>query len=613
MQKRMFLILSSLLLTFMGSVGCTTKNQHSEAPAHPADEMKIKQAIMNQDVRRTKELMQMQYLSSFGQLLGNTDQTSADKLRMKLEQYRKTHAKTEFLACFSAQQPVVTSGRLSKKVKSFYQKQLPLAKKQARLHHMYMSAPFHEGKREHVLIAVHQDHSLLVGMADGSLPSSIRIHQTKNLRIVPYPSDKRFDIESVDPHTLKKKHVQHPEENEGISHYHEHQVVVKFKKHPSAAELKRMKQETGSIEVKRLDHIYIFKSEKLSYHQLADYFHQRDVMYIEPHYLYSTNSAVSAASNPAAQLPNDTFYSEYQWNLPDVDTIKGWQLSKGSKQAVVAVVDTGADLTHPDLQKHLVSGHNFIDESRPPADDVGHGTHVSGIISAIVDNDMGVAGMTWYNPIMPVKVLDHTGAGSTYSVAEGIIWAADHGAKVINLSLGNYAQAHFLHDAIKYAFKKDVVIIAASGNDNTSKKGYPAAYPEVFAVGATNLDKKRAVFSNYGNYIDVVAPGVNIASTYYHHQYAALSGTSMASPHVTALAALIRSVNPGLSNTEVMDIMRKTAQDLGAPGKDKYYGYGQIDVAAALKAADPHQDHKTNTTSWSWQQWISRKLKQIFG
>jgi subtilisin family serine protease len=190
-------------------------------------------------------------------------------------------------------------------------------------------------------------------------------------------------------------------------------------------------------------------------------------------------------------------------------------------------------------------------------------------------------------------------------VAQGIIWAADHGAKVINMSLGNYADANFLHDAIKYAYDKDVVLIAASGNDNTEKPGYPAAYPEVFAVAAIDSKKSKASFSNYGEYIDVAAPGVSIASTYPKNQYAALSGTSMASPHVTALAALIRSVNPLLKNTEVMDIMRQTATDLGPEGKDNYFGHGQIDVVKALKAAE-----QSRGSLGFWYQWMNREWKQ---
>jgi thermitase len=305
-----------------------------------------------------------------------------------------------------------------------------------------------------------------------------------------------------------------------------------------------------------------------------------------------TNSLSGKSAISADFIPNDNLYSRYQWNLPLIDTTQGWQVNRGAKEIIVGVVDTGVDLSHPDLQGHLVSGRNIVEQNDVPNDDVGHGTHVSGVISALVNNNMGVAGMTWYNKVMPVKVLDRTGAGSTYSVAQGIIWATDHGAKVINMSLGNYADSSFLHDAITYAFNHDVVLIAASGNDNTAQPGYPAAYPEVFAVAAVDARKHKATFSNYGDYIDVTAPGVSIASTYPNNQYAALSGTSMASPHVTALAALVRSTNPALKNTEVYEIMRQTAQDLGSPGRDPYFGFGLIDVVNAVEAADVNHTRK---------------------
>jgi type VII secretion-associated serine protease mycosin len=308
-------------------------------------------------------------------------------------------------------------------------------------------------------------------------------------------------------------------------------------------------------------------------------------------------------------VPNDALYSRYQWNLPLIETLQGWNIARGSQDVKVAVVDTGVDLNHPDLKDNLLEGTNIVSKGgTPPQDDVGHGTHVAGIISALVNNNEGVAGMTWFNPILPIKVLDASGSGSTYAVAQGIIWAADHGAKVINLSLGNYADAQFLHDAIKYAYDKDVVLIAASGNDNTERPGYPAAYEEVFAVAATDAKKNKASFSNYGNYIDVAAPGVSIPSTYPDNQYAALSGTSMASPHVSALAALIRSANPLLKNTEVMEIMRKSASDIGEPGKDKYFGYGLIDVVKALEMAD------TSRNSLSYMpEWLSRQLERWAG
>ena len=284
-------------------------------------------------------------------------------------------------------------------------------------------------------------------------------------------------------------------------------------------------------------------------------------------------------------VPNDQLYAPYQWNLPAIQTERGWALSRGSDDIVIAVLDTGVQLDHPDLQGRIAEGVNLVGEGAPE-DDVGHGTHVAGIIAATVNNGEGVAGLSWRGRIMPVKVLDSTGSGTAYSVAEGIIWATDHGADVINMSLGNYASAEFLHDAIRYAYDRGVVLVAASGNDNTDQPGYPAAYPEVFAVAATDAGDNKAPYSNYGDYIDAAAPGDAIASTYPGSQYAALSGTSMASPHAAALAGLIKSVNPDLTNEEVMDIMRKTAVDLGDKGRDVYFGYGRIDVMRALEAAE---------------------------
>ncbi|WP_312150006.1 S8 family peptidase, partial [Paenibacillus odorifer] len=308
----------------------------------------------------------------------------------------------------------------------------------------------------------------------------------------------------------------------------------------------------------------------------------------EPHYMYLTNDTITKNAEGTV-TPNDMLFSTYQWNLPAIETELGWNLSKGSKEVVVAVVDTGVQINHPDLQGKLLTGYNAITNGSTPEDDVGHGTHVSGIIGALVNNGEGVAGISWYNKILPVKALDNSGAGTTYSVAEGIIWAADNGAKVINLSLGNYADSQFLHDAIKYAYDRDIVLVSAAGNDNTERPGYPAAYPEVIAVAATNASGEKASFSNYGDYIDVAAPGESIASTYPDSQYAALSGTSMASPHVAALAGLVRSLNPNLTNKEVMDLMTKNAVDLGTSGHDKYFGWGQVDIYKTLQAASGNQ------------------------
>lgn len=445
----------------------------------------------------------------------------------------------------------------------------------------YTSPPITANGQTYLVIAVPDERRKgdgIAGVVHQNVINQVERHQKRNLRLIPYPSEGRYKIESVLPNSTTDITVKDGEDNGDASHYHVNEVVVKFNRQPSGDELSRIKKDISAHSVKKLGATYIFRSRKLEAKPLMRYFSQSwNPQYVEPHYLYLTNEADI--------VPNDALYAKYQWNLPSIETEKGWNLSKGSEKVIVAVLDTGVQADHPDLSGKLLTGKNIVDGSQAPDDDVGHGTHVAGIIAASVNNGEGVAGLSWYNKVLPVKVLDSSGAGSTYSVAEGIIWATDHGAKVINMSLGNYAQAEFLHDAIKYAYERDVVLVAASGNDNTERPGFPAAYPEVFAVASTDADGAKSSFSNYGDYIDVAAPGASIASTYPGSQYAALSGTSMASPHVAALAGLIRSINPGLSNEEVMTIMRESAQDLGDAGRDNYFGYGQIDVVHALEKA----------------------------
>ncbi|WP_338551944.1 S8 family peptidase [Paenibacillus sp. KS-LC4] len=456
----------------------------------------------------------------------------------------------------------------------------------------YESRPFvnESGSRFIVLGVPHQKYRGMgvVGVIKQDIVTQVERHQKRNLRLVPYPNEGNYRIESVIPNTNRDTTVKTGEDNGNASHYHVKDVVVHFAEKVTDEQLEKMKQSVNAVsvnQINQIDNTYVFRSRNMEAKQMKEYFSRSwKTEYVEPHYLYMTNETNNDGDSGDV-IPNDALYAKYQWNLPSIETEKGWKLSKGSDQVIVAVLDTGVQLDHPDLQGKLLEGTNIVDSEAKPDDDVGHGTHVAGIIGASVNNGEGVAGLSWYNKVMPVKVLDSSGAGSTYSVAQGLIWATDHGAKVINMSLGNYAQADFLHDAIKYAYDHDVVLIAASGNDNTDRPGYPAAYPEVFAVAATDSAQKKASFSNYGDYIDVAAPGDSIASTYPGGQYAALSGTSMASPHVAALAGLIRSVNPDLTNEEVMEIMRKSAVDLGDPGKDVYFGYGEIDIDRALKAA----------------------------
>ncbi|MEH7095211.1 S8 family peptidase [Neobacillus vireti] len=359
------------------------------------------------------------------------------------------------------------------------------------------------------------------------------------------------------------------------SHYYEKEIVVNFKTIPPQEKINQyLKDIDGSVREQH-ETVYIFKSNRLSANELEKYFIKNNaVEYAEPHYIFIPNEV------------NDTYYQSYQWNLPAIGTERGWNLSRGSKKVKIAVVDTGVDLDHPDLARRLTTGYNAIDNSSKPDDDNGHGSHVAGIIAADTNNGVGMAGITWYNPIIPVKVMGADGTGGSFYVAKGIRWAVDHDADVINLSLGNYQSCDVLESAIDYALEKNVVVISAAGNDNTSQRSYPAAYPGVLGVAAVDWDGKRAEFSNFGDYVDVAAPGVDIPSTFSNGEYASLSGTSMAAPHVTALAGLIRSVNPKLKNTDVVKIITGSAQPVGKNTRSPYFGNGIINNAAALQMAE---------------------------
>lgn len=590
-----------LLLIGVGFLIYPTEEQNKDlAHRQPRYETAQKNSLIDQDILITNELCHEQCKTDFKRILLKLNNSPEQDVMEKLKQMRMEHPHMLSVTWTHPNlQQMVTSGtyapNLQEKLESYQSK----AKQALENGKTYHSPSIQIGKNHYMILAVPESEGGgLMGVIKQSILNQIQNQQEKNLRLVPYPAEGNYRVESVDSDTQRDVRVDNGEENGGVSHYHKEQVVVKFQTTPDPATMAKIKQAIHSTSTQKLGYTYVFESHTLTAEQMIAYFKKiANVKYVEPHYYYMTN---------AEPMPNDDLYSPHQWNLPITQTVEGWGISKGNDDIIIAVLDTGTDLDHPDLQGRLVTGLNIIQPEHEPNDDVGHGTHVTGVISATVNNLEGVAGMTWYDKVMPIKVLDQTGAGTTYSVAQGIIWATDHGAKIINMSLGNYAQAEFLHDAIRYAFDKDVVLIAASGNDNTDQPGYPAAYPEVFAVAATDHQKHRAPFSNYGSYIDVAAPGVSIASTYPDNQYAALSGTSMASPHVSALAALIRSVNPLLTNVEVMNIMRNTSVDLGDPGKDDLFGYGQINVKQALIQAN-----NTKNSVRLFPEWVKREIQQI--
>ncbi len=289
-----------------------------------------------------------------------------------------------------------------------------------------------------------------------------------------------------------------------------------------------------------------------------------------------------------------------QWYLAQMQMEKIWsQYGQGNSGVTVAVLDTGVDYTHPDLVGRVIKGPDYIDKDYDPKDMHGHGTHVAGIIAAGLNNHEGGSGLAPDVKIMAIRVLDENGGGSLFNIAKGLAYAANHGAKVINLSLGSPSGGGVMKTLANYiagyAEAKGSLIIAAAGNAG-GEIGYPAAASRFMAVGAVNEEKYLASFSNWGKELDVVAPGVNILSTFPTYpvttnalglpqNYATLNGTSMATPMVSALAAIIWSQNPYLTPAEVRQKIESSATDLGAIGVDERYGHGLINPLQALAAA----------------------------
>jgi type VII secretion-associated serine protease mycosin len=279
-----------------------------------------------------------------------------------------------------------------------------------------------------------------------------------------------------------------------------------------------------------------------------------------------------------------------QWALDSASFEAAWSVTRG-RNVKVAVVDTGVRADHEDLAGVVLKGIDLVGSGDGRQDPNGHGTHVAGIIAAAASNGRGVAGGAPGVKILPVRVLDANGAGYSSDVAEGIIWAADHGARVINVSLGGSAASEGTRQAIKYAIKKGALVVAAAGNGAQSGNQpiYPAAFPEALAVAAVASDLSRAPFSNHGPYVDIAAPGVSILSTLTNSRtaYGNMSGTSMATPYASAAAALVVAVNPKLAVTGVRKHLQGAAIDLGPAGADRWFGSGLIDPNAAVRRAQP--------------------------
>jgi thermitase len=324
------------------------------------------------------------------------------------------------------------------------------------------------------------------------------------------------------------------------------------------------------------------------------------------------NGYLKAFADPNDPYDNTSCYTTSsgdcvtQWNWAKVNAYAAWDVTTGSSSVRVAVVDTGIDVGDTAYAFPDYTGHEDLVSCQTPIitsfvsgesgnDDNGHGTHLAGIIGACTNNGIGVAGANWHVQLMGVKVLDYSGSGTLSAVASGIRWSADHGAKVINLSLGTTTRSRTLERAVNYAWNKGAVLACAAGNDGTTQKNYPAAYTNCIAVAATDATDARAWFSNYdAGWVDVAAPGEEILSTmqdqfdwcflcYFYgvlERYDALSGTSMATPHVAGLAALIWARGQCTTNVCVRNKIEATAD--AVPGTGTYWKYGRVNYGNAV-------------------------------
>jgi subtilisin family serine protease len=273
--------------------------------------------------------------------------------------------------------------------------------------------------------------------------------------------------------------------------------------------------------------------------------------------------------------PNDEAWSD-QWGLHVAGFPRAWDFTRGSAKIVVAVIDTGVELDHPELRGSFVPGYDLINQDSDASDDHGHGTAVAGVLAARANNGQGVAGVCWACRIMPVKVLNDNGLGSSALIAAGVVWATDHGAQVINLSLGGPGTTSALADAVAYATRKGAIVVAAAGNSGTSTSFYPAAEPTAIAVAATDRSDRLYSWSNYGAWIGFAAPGCNLAPL-RGGRYAEFCGTSSATPVVAGLAALALSANPDVPREELERAIRNTAVSVGGDIR-----YGRVDASRTI-------------------------------
>ncbi|MCM3781791.1 S8 family peptidase [Neobacillus mesonae] len=357
------------------------------------------------------------------------------------------------------------------------------------------------------------------------------------------------------------------------SKFHPHapnELIIKFLDGTSQEDMDALHKKAKCAVMESYDDLgWVRINSKRKMRRMLNQYSKHDLIeFAEPNHEYR-----------AIYTPNDPFYPGYQYGPQKVQAPAAWDITQSAGGIRIAIVDTGVQLNHPELAGKLLPGYDYVDWDPNPSDGNGHGTHVAGIAAAATNNGLGIAGMAPLASIIPIRSLDNSGSGLLSSVANGIVYAANNGAHVVNLSLGSPANDSFLEAAVQYAWDRGAVVIAAAGNENTSSPVYPAYLPGVVAVASVNASDVKSGFSNYGSWVDVAAPGDQIVSTYLGSSFAYLSGTSMAAPHVAGLAALLAS--QGRSNINVRDCIVFTCDPI--PGTGTYWAHGRINALRAVQ------------------------------
>jgi len=405
------------------------------------------------------------------------------------------------------------------------------------------------------------------------------------------------------------------------------ELIVRFKSEVSQQEIKALIARAGARikrSIEAINYFVISLPPSMPVNEALEWFRQQGgVEKVEPNYLIPLQEAPQV-------FPEDPYFHAYQWSLhntgqtggpedADVDAPEAWEIEQGRPEVVMAIIDTGIDYDHPDLGANIwentaeiegvdgtdddgngfmddTMGWDFVDEDNDPRDAHGHGSHVAGIAGAVANNGLGIAGLAWNCRIMPVRAGNSEGVFTSEHAAEAIIYAAENKANVINLSWGGYEKISLIDDAMTFATDRGALICAAAGNDDSSDLIYPAAYRNnaVIAVGATDDEDRKAVFSNYGDWVHVSAPGDGpaigesslrgIYSTYLNGGYRQLRGTSMATPHVGAAAALLFSHFPDISAIEVKTRIMRSA-DVLSDLSGKNITSGRLNAYRALTEA----------------------------